>query len=417
MIDLQSLPALEFHCPHDDQLLESGGWQIVGIRSVIELQCPHCQRLYFADLPSGHGLYYPMLIEQETGQVINHHADNTAWFANRMQSAWINRNTVQIPYRIITYRDVTNPVILNCLDDVYGHTLLKLLNVDYHINQQHNPVLIIPKFLEWLIPDGVAEVIVVDLPLREMNLWSTDFAQFISDRYQACSHIYLSEALSHPNISRIDRFTKIKPFDVTLWSSQYPVITFIWRDDRLWSHQLLAFKNRVIKREPCTIQQDNIVALTTRLKERYPNMQFAICGIGEAGGFPDWIKDLRTTNIEVQIEHTWCEQYAKSHFVIGIHGSNLLLPSAHAGITIDLMPDIRWGNASQDMIITETDIRLALLRYHMIPEKVTPDTLYKIIKHLFEGLSGQLLNYDDTRSDHRIDQSSPYRIRQNGENS
>jgi hypothetical protein len=53
--------------------------------------------------------------------------------------------------------------------------------------------------------------------------------------------------------------------------------------------------------------------------------------------------------------------------VIGIHGSNMLLPSAHAGMTIDLMPKDRWGNYAQDILFHETDHRLTAYKYRFVP--------------------------------------------------
>jgi len=46
-----------------------------------------------------------------------------------------------------------------------------------------------------------------------------------------------------------------------------------------------------------------------------------------------------------------------------VHGSNMLLPSAHAGMTIDLMPDDRWGNFAQDISYQEDDVRMGSYRY------------------------------------------------------
>ena len=65
---------------------------------------------------------------------------------------------------------------------------------------------------------------------------------------------------------------------------------------------------------------------------------------------------------------TWsCQVYAESRLVIGVHGSNMLLPSGHAGMTLDLMPDDRWGNFGQDISDQEEDVRLSSFRYRFLP--------------------------------------------------
>jgi hypothetical protein len=113
----------------------------------------------------------------------------------------------------------------------------------------------------------------------------------------------------------------------------------------------------------------------------------AVAGIGTTGRFPPWIKDLRTGgNVTENIERTWCQRYAASHAVIGIHGSNMLLPSALAGMTFDLMPADRWGNLMQDILPVESDGRMACLRYSLLPLDIDLDALSHIVKE-------RLLNY------------------------
>jgi len=51
-----------------------------------------------------------------------------------------------------------------------------------------------------------------------------------------------------------------------------------------------------------------------------------------------------------------------------------LLPSAHAGMTIDLI-DERWGNFAQDILYQERDPRMATFRYRFLPYQTSNDTL------------------------------------------
>jgi len=45
----------------------------------------------------------------------------------------------------------------------------------------------------------------------------------------------------------------------------------------------------------------------------------------------------------------------------------MLLPSAHGGMTLDLMPKERWGNFAQDILYQENDSRLAAFKYRYLP--------------------------------------------------
>jgi hypothetical protein len=75
-----------------------------------------------------------------------------------------------------------------------------------------------------------------------------------------------------------------------------------------------------------------------------------------------------------KIEQDICQVYADSRLVIGVHGSNMLLPSGHAGMTIDLI-DERWGNFAQDIIYQESNQKMATFRYRFLPYETNIDTL------------------------------------------
>jgi hypothetical protein len=79
--------------------------------------------------------------------------------------------------------------------------------------------------------------------------------------------------------------------------------------------------------------------------------------------------------------------------VIGVHGSNLLLPAAHAGMLIDLMPNDRWGHIAQDVLYQtypdddrETeDSRMISWRYRYLPLDVSTKSLFVIAQCMLDG--------------------------------
>src|SRR5690606_29940319 len=109
-----------------------------------------------------------------------------------------------------------------------------------------------------------------------------------------------------------------------------------------------------------------------------PTLDFGVVGLGQPGDFPAWIKDMRSTSINDELEQKWCQQYAASHITIGVHGSNMLLPSAHAGSVINLMPNERWGNCAQDIIHTGMQTgREIMIRYRFLLLDSSPDAVSK----------------------------------------
>ena len=80
-----------------------------------------------------------------------------------------------------------------------------------------------------------------------------------------------------------------------------------------------------------------------------------------------------------------CNCYAKSDVVIGVHGSNMLLPSAHANMVLDIMPKDRWGNVTQDVIYQENDNRMTSFRIRYIPIETKVSSLAFIAQSMING--------------------------------
>lgn len=124
----------------------------------------------------------------------------------------------------------------------------------------------------------------------------------------------------------------------------------------------------------------------------FPALDFAVAGIGKSGGLPAWISDLRETIPDASTERTWCERYASSHIVIGVHGSSMLLPSAHAGAVVELMPDGRWGNMLQDILFRPNDLREAIFRCRIVPANTSVSDVASIVASMLVDHSYFLVN-------------------------
>ena len=111
-----------------------------------------------------------------------------------------------------------------------------------------------------------------------------------------------------------------------------------------------------------------------RTRRLYPDLTASIVGLGEPRPVPDGVTDLRTTKMNVETELAWCRTYAKSHFVIGVHGSNMLLPTALAGGCIEVLPHDRFGNLAQDVAVRCNDV-MQLFLYRFVDEFASPATV------------------------------------------
>lgn len=400
MISLTPLPALPHICPYDGRPLTTRGWYMPGMRMLAELHCDQCDRGFYGDLPSGHGLHYPMLLDRSSGEV--HDRFGGGWFADALRNSFANRSNRELPLRIERLRELRHPIVLNCLDSIYGHALLRLLNAQYHLD--HHPqcelLVIVPRWLRWLVPDGVAEIWTLDVPLRESSLWSDWLAQRIADRLEGFVQWDLSLSVPHPSPQEFDieRFTRVAPFDPQGWSggTSRPVVTYLWRDDRPWLGGFSPLRGRRyvqrwIDRLNRAAQSAAVMRLERFLRRQFPGLDFAVAGVASAGGLPTGILDLRRTRPETREEHQWCRRYASSHIVIGVQGSNLLLPTALAGAAVCLVE--RWRNLGQDILLTAGASLDPMLRCHFLPRQIGVRRLGSFVAGLLHGIPAVVGNF------------------------
>jgi hypothetical protein len=136
-------------------------------------------------------------------------------------------------------------------------------------------------------------------------------------------------------------------------------------------------------------QHHPVSALAEALRHDWPTLDFAVAGLSKAGRdepLPAWVEDLRRPAVDEDAEHRWCERYAASHVIVGVHGSNMLLPSAHAGAVVELIGPERWGNFTQDILFRDSgDCREMLFRYRFLPDSTPPYALAQMVSLLLRG--------------------------------
>jgi hypothetical protein len=371
------------------------------MRNLAQLHCGTCGREVYGDLAAGQALYTPMLLEKATGVV--HDPHGVAWFADWLRDSYASRTSTPLSFKQEELAPVTrHPLLLNCLDTLYGHCLLKLLNAQHYLDRRPDIdlIVLVPSFLRWMVPDGVAQIWTLDLPPRRGIEWNDWLAREISLRVEAFGGASLSVAHSHPHPDDydIERFTRVKPFPLDEWGDRLerPTVTFVWREDRLWSEMARDSRARAKRfgrffgsQESRLEEQARLVsALAEALRSERRGINFAVVGVGEGGGLPEWINDMRGIEIDADAEREWCALYADSHVVVGVHGSNMLLPSAHAGGVVELIGAERWGNFLQDILLRTGDCRETLFRYRFMPDTTAPAALAQLIDSMLATYCG-----------------------------
>jgi hypothetical protein len=392
MISVHPSLDVDFDCPHCERALEPLDWVVPGMRTLAELACPSCGREYYGDLPTGHGLHYPMLLDREDGTV--HGREAAPWFAESLHQDYTagQRDGIDLT---VEGTPTDSAVFLNCLDRVFGHGLLKLFNAQHHLDtdDDRDLVVLVPDALRWLVPDEVTSIWTVDWPLDE-PLWSDELVAELRNQLTALDRVELSPAFPLPPSDRYDveRFSGIQPFPIDEWAERAPTVTVIWRSDRGWipatdavdrrtrlAGYVVAAADRLGVDLSRRYQHRRIAVFASALRDIVPDVDLAVAGVGDPGGLPGWIDDRRTASPDEATERALCNRYAASHVVVGVHGSNMILPSAHAGGVVDLVARFKWGNLSEDLTLRTTDARQTLFQYRNLPRETPPALVASVV--------------------------------------
>jgi len=385
-----------FSCPEcgtEQPVVTGMAWP--GIHVLGKYHCPNCRLDFLRDLPVGFAVDHPMSIALSDGKLYNPTLGE-AWVHVPLIQAFNEQDDRQVRIERIVNDRRSRVVILNTLDFLYGHVLLKLFNAPDYLRSysELGLVVIVPRMYAWLIPDGVAEAWVVDLKLGKIQGWYTAIDNFIQERLAEYDEVYLAKGYAHPNLVAADmeQFTRVRPFDLEYFSTAPPHVTFVMREDRLWYrngtvkfiHRVLRKigLGRIAKSYAVATQERRVANCMTILRRGLPGITFAMVGLGRSRNHMVDVEDLRSLHMDASVERSWCEAYAKSQVVIGIHGSNMLLPTALAAGCVEILPHDRHGNMVQDIVVRHAD-RLQLFLYRFVDEFANPRTVARNVLTMF----------------------------------
>lgn len=369
-------------------------WQ--GLHICEKLICTNCGKVRINSLEVNQSGIEPYIFYPDSELICDHQGnvvpDN--WFSKKLKCL-ANPVIRDVDLEIEIINKFDGVLILNTLDYIYGHSFLYLLNLQRIIKSEKELgiIVIIQPMLRWLIPEkNVAEIWTVDLGFRDFNNFYPDLSVKINSELARFKKVMLSKAYVIPTNENINiqAFTGIKPYNF-LNEPSFPSITFIWREDpdRLWIRNiylLKGFKKAGLGKLLIPFQYLRVIYLFRLLRRTIgTKFTYSVAGLGDFGNFPSYIRDLRVKRFTEDAEKMLCEIYSESTLVIGIHGSGMLLPSAHAGMTVSLMPSKRWGNFAEDILFTEKDVRLASFQRRIVPLNLSIFDIRDIIADMVTG--------------------------------
>lgn len=329
-----------------------------GIHTLVRSRCETCGVDFFQTLPIGHDLLFPTTFN-ENGSI---RGDDkaTQWLSKPLITALFHDAKVQVKIKKEILNKKKDVVILNCLDNCFGHVFSKLWNAA--ILKRKYPdksiIIFVPSFMRWLVPDGMDEVWSFEHSFSEMEKYLVGLDEEMNKNlFSRFEKVWMSRAYTHLDLSKVDLRGMLRTdrFDLGKFSLLRPTITFVLREDRFWHlYQIEFFLYKVFVKlrwsKKIFVWRQNYLfnRLAKRIKKKIDSVNFYATGIGKAGTLTRMIMDRRKIKLTAEEEKEWCGQYATSHIVIGIHGSNMLIPSALAAGFIEILPRHKIRHIAED---------------------------------------------------------------------
>ncbi|MHC1706164.1 MAG: hypothetical protein AB9842_01445 [Bacteroidales bacterium] len=230
-------------------------------------------------------------------------------------------------------------LIINILDNCFGHSLLKLFNIPLFYKECHDKYdifIISPASLTVYLCKEKLNIIGVKKSFSALGngLILTDIIEKIKLNYTASEYAFLNTYQDYQDKSELIPF-----FNFTGSSAEKPAkknIIFYYRKDRLRRWGLFSQKARIIN-------------FFNFLKSFFNNVDFILLGEKDNLKFPGFIKDMRCNSFTEETEFTYNRLLKNSLFVTGVHGSHLILPSLLSRQVFHLVPPIKIKNTGEDV--------------------------------------------------------------------
>ncbi len=350
-----------------------------GVHTLVDCLCQNCGFDFYQTLPIGHDLTFPIQFSPD-GKKSFYHPKAKAWLAQPLITSVAKELGVKAEISLHVNKTTSDVIVVNILDNCFGHVFTKVWNAYTLIKSHPNwgIVVICPAQCAWMLPVDIAESWIVHLPLNKLNQKIEGLDEFVKLQFKRFNKITLSHTYTHLDHHRyinLEEVLKTPRFDLTKFSESDPHITFIWREDRFWhnSHLMdllfmgsVKFKIQSVFKPIFVYRQLYLITKSARIiAKQFPKAIISIAGLGKTGTFNQQIFDCRVKEITPEIEIQWNMLFSKSHLVIGVHGSNMLIPSGLSAGFINLVPRYKIDHVTEDTILPYSNRILQFLGRHL----------------------------------------------------
>ena len=293
----------------------------------------------FGDVPANHGLYTPLVFDPLTGALLGD--TSLEWWADNLPTLCRGARRADAPLEVEELRPRAERIIfLNTLDYVFGHSLLLLLNAGVYLDRypDHGLIVVATPELRRFVPAGVAEVWTIHVPPGETRQWHANLDARFAARTGTAEAAFVARALSLPAPERYDlRRHGLTPAVPTVGPvAEAPTVLFTYRGSRLWGGSWPSERRRLSQ-------------LGKWLRRVWPAVRLEIVGhVPLPAPVPGWTDATRREGpVGDGYDAELLRRLGSADLVVGVHGSNLLLPTAVASRVIELVPLDKYASLLQ----------------------------------------------------------------------
>ena len=262
-------------------------------------------------IPFGHSRHFPLSFNASDKKILSGELN---FFNSTLHKNFdITRFISEKNYKIELHKSKSSVVILNVLDNCFGHALLKLFYSIKYIKEHEGEfdfILIVPIALKhFIIEKQGINLITIDLKFSELEKCYVlnEAINQITKHYQSC-FIAATETYSEFNFD--DLKNNLNFFNTKEIEETKNKIVFYYRADywRKWGGNS---------------QLKNCVKLFELLKLFFnESVEFCVVGDKDKGEFPSWIRDFRTESLSPSVDFKYNQIFKSSLICIGLRCPN-----------------------------------------------------------------------------------------------
>ena len=287
-------------------------------------------------IPSGHATYYPIKFNKSTKEILEGELNffNKYFYENYTSPIKLSKSD----YSLKLNPKKEKCLIINLLDNCFGHSLLKVFNlIEIHkkFNNDFDLLVIVPKSLEYLIPADKFIFCTVNISFSNLEK-CFDFSPIL-DKVK----------IKYKNFDCVTTST------YNQYSDKNVLLDFFFEkiDNNIQKNILFYYRSDRYRKWNGRFQGRNITKLYQFLKPYFSSdVKFIILGELDDYKFPSWIVDKRVNKYSPEVDKEYNQEFSKSAITMGVLGSNLVLPSLLSLSTLHLVPNHKRHNTLEDSI-------------------------------------------------------------------